>query len=423
MVSTWELGTQEDTAVADVASTSELVTLADIEEAEKRLAGVIRPTPLDVAHSLTKQFGRTVMLKHEYLQRTGSYKVRGAYNLISRLPAGTEVVAASAGNHAQGVALAAEMTGRKAVIYMPAGAPLPKIEATRSYGAEIRFAEGGVDDCLAMAVAHASENDAFFVPPFNHPEVIAGQGTVGLELARELPEGTEAVLMSIGGGGLISGVAVALKSLRPEIKIIGVEPVGAAAMYESLKAHELVTLDRVSTMADGIAVKRVCDLTLAHAEKYVDEVVTVTEEEIGRATLLLLERAKAVVEPAGATPLAAVMAGRVPGSGPVCTVLSGGNIDPVLLTKVIDYGLTVAGRYLRLRVVLDDHSGLLSTLSTTLAEMNLNVVLIEHHKQGLSGLGVNEVEVLLTLETKNPDQHAEIVAELTQRGFQTELMT
>lgn len=407
----------------EVATAATLVTLDDVEKAAKQLDGLIRATPLDVAHSLTKSFGRKVLLKHEYLQRTGSYKVRGAFNLISRLPAGREVVAASAGNHAQGVALAAEMSGRRATIFMPAGAPLPKIEATRSYGAEIVFADGGVDECLAMAIAHARTHDAEFVPPFDHPLVIAGQGTVGLELARELPEGTEAAVFAVGGGGLISGAAVALKALRAEVRIIGVEPVGACAMRDSLAAHELVTLNRVSTMADGIAVKRVCELTLAHAEKYVDEVVTVTEEEIGRATLLLLERAKAVVEPAGAVSLAAVMSGAVPGNGPVCAVLSGGNIDPVLLTKVIDYGLTVAGRYLRLRVILDDHAGLLSSLSTTLAEMNLNVVLIEHHKAGAAGLGVNEVEVQLTLETKDPDQHREIVAELTRRGFTTELMT
>lgn len=398
-----------------------LVTLADVEAAATQLDGLVRATPVEMAHALSRG-GRQIWLKHEYLQRTGSYKVRGAYNHISRLPLGVDVVAASAGNHAQGVALAAELTGRLAIIYMPRSAPLPKIEATRSYGAEVRLVDGGVEECLVLAIAHAAENRASFVPPFDDPYVIAGQGTVGLELARDLPAGTEAVVIAVGGGGLISGAAVALKALRPEIRIIGVEPEGAAAMKVSVDSGECVTLDRVTTMADGIAVRRVCDLTLAHVEAYVDDVVTVGEEAIGRAVLLLLERAKAVVEPAGAVPLAAILAGRIAGDGPVCAVLSGGNIDPVLLSKVIDYGLTASGRYLRMRVVLDDRAGLLATLSTTLAEMGLNVVLIEHHRAGAVGLSFNEVEVQLTLETKDPEQHDEVVAELTRRGFPVEIM-
>jgi threonine dehydratase len=400
----------------------ELVTLADIEDAAQQLDDLIRPTQLDFAHSLSALCNRKILLKHEYLQRTGSYKVRGAFNRISRLDPGREVVAASAGNHAQGVALAAQIRGRRAVIYMPSSAPLPKIEATRSYGAEIRLVDGGVDECLAMALGHANESDAVFVPPFDDRDVIAGQGTVGLELARELPPGTESVVFPVGGGGLISGAAVALKALRPEIKIIGVEPTGACAMKGSLAAGECITLDDIATMADGIAVRRVCDLTLAHAKEYVDEIVTVSEEAIGQAVLLLLERAKAVVEPAGATSLAAMISGVVPGDGPTCAVLSGGNIDPVLLSKVIDYGLTASGRYLRLRVILDDRSGLLATLSRTLADMSLNVVLIEHHKAGAADLRVNEVEVLLTLETKDPGQQSQVIAELERRGFPSELM-
>jgi len=411
-----------DGAVAPAGDDVDLVSLGDIERAERRLVGLIKRTPVEQAHALSKSVGREIWLKHEYLQRTGSYKVRGAYNRIAQLPPDVGVVAASAGNHAQGVALAAELTGRAATIYMPASAPLPKIEATRSYGATIELVDGGVDECLALATAHAEAGSAVFVPPFDDTEVIAGQGTVGLELARDLPTGTEAVAFAIGGGGLISGSAVALKALRPEIRIVGVEPEGAAAMRDSLRAGRCVTLDEVSTMADGIAVKRVCDLTLAHAERYVDEIVTVSEEAIGTAVLLLLERAKAVVEPAGAVPLGAVLSGKIPGEGPVCAVLSGGNIDPVLLAKVIDYGLTAAGRYLRVRVVLDDRSGLLAALSTTLAEMSLNVVLIEHHRAGAVGLGFNEVEVQLTLETRDPSQHDEVVAELTRRGFPVELM-
>jgi threonine dehydratase len=399
-----------------------LVELADVEAAAKRLEGLIRSTPLEVAHALSKPLGREVWVKLEYLQRTGSYKVRGAYNRIVQLPQGVDVVAASAGNHAQGVALAAQLTGRTATIYMPSSAPLPKIEATRAYEADVQLVDGGVEECLAAATAHADRHGALFVPPFDHPDVIAGQGTVGLELAQSLPPEVKTVLLPIGGGGLISGVAVAMKALRPDVQIIGVEPDGANAMKQSLAAGELVSLKHIRTMADGIAVRRVCDLTLAHVQKYVDDIVTVSEESIGQAVLQLLERAKAVVEPAGAVGLAALLSGKVIGNDPVCVVLSGGNIDPILLSKVIDYGLTAAGRYLRLRVILDDRAGLLATLSKTLSDMGLNVVLIEHHKSGLKDLAFNEVEVQLTLETRDPEQHEEVVAELTRRGFPVELM-
>lgn len=411
-----------DVADVDAPLAGLAVGLAQVEAAARQLEGLIKRTPVEQAHALSRAVGREVWLKHEYLQRTGSYKVRGAFNHVSRLAPGRPVVAASAGNHAQGVALAAQLTGRAATIYMPASAPLPKIEATRSYGAGVELVDGGVDDCLVLAQQHADGRGAAFVPPFDDDDVIAGQGTVGLELARDLPQGTESVAIAIGGGGLISGAAVALKALRPEIRIIGVEPVGAAAMERSLVAGECITLDAISTMADGIAVRRTCERTLAYVQSFVDEIVTVTEEAIGTAVLLLLERAKAVVEPAGAVPLAAVLTGAISGTGPVCAVLSGGNIDPVLLSKVIDYGLTAAGRYLRLRVVLDDRSGLLASLSRTLADMSLNVVLIEHHRAGAVGLSFNEVEVQLTLETKDPRQHDEVVAELTRRGFPVELM-
>lgn len=409
-------------AVEPLPEAQTLVGVHDIHAAARRLEGLIRTTPVETAHALSRTAGRPIVLKHEYLQRTGSYKVRGAYNKIAQLPDGCEVVAASAGNHAQGVALAASMTGRTATIYMPKSAPLPKIEATRNYGANVILVDGGVDETLQLAREHAAGGHAVFVPPFDDLDVIAGQGTVGLELALQLSDDVETVVFPIGGGGLISGAAAALKTLRPDIRIVGVEPIGASAMFQSLDAGSCVELDRVSTMADGIAVRSVCDLTLAHVREYVDEIVLVDEESIGQAVLVLLERAKAVVEPAGAITLAAILAGKIAGEGEVCAVLSGGNIDPVLLSKVIDYGLTAAGRYLRLRVVLDDRSGLLATLSTTLADMSLNVVLIEHHRAGARGLAFNEVEVQLTLETKDPHQHHEVVAELTRRGFPVELM-
>ena len=399
-----------------------LVTLADIEAAELRLDGLLRTTPVSMAHAVSKTTTRDIWLKHEYLQRTGSYKVRGAYNRISQLPDGVPVVAASAGNHAQGVALAAQLTGRAAIVFMPDNAPVPKVEATRNYGAEVRLVDGGVDEALAVAIAYAEEKGGVFVPPFDHPDIIAGQGTVGLELARDLPPGTDTVVMSIGGGGLISGASVALKALRPEIRIVGVEPYGADAMRRSVAANECVVLDKVSTMADGIAVRKVCDLTLAHVKEYVDEIVLVDEEAIARAVIVLLERAKAVVEPAGAITLAALLSNQIQGRGAACAVLSGGNIDPILLNKVIDYGLTASGRYLRLRLIMEDRPGLLALFSKYFADLKVNVLMMEYHRSGAADLAFNEVEVQLTLETRDPVQHQLIITGLEERGFPVERM-
>jgi len=393
-----------------------MITLDDVRDARRRIAGIIRPTPVDRSGSLSRRVGRPVILKPEHLQRTGSFKIRGAYNLISRLPAeAVEVVAGSAGNHAQGVALAASLTGRRATIFMPANAALPKIEATRAYGATVRFELGAVDHALAAAHLYAEEHGAVYVPPFDHPLVIAGQGTVGLELADEVPE-AEVVVVAIGGGGLISGVATALACTRPDVRVIGVEAAGAAAVRASLDTGRLVCLDRVSTMADGIATKAPSELTLAHIRAHVHEVVTVTEEDISRAVLLLLERAKAVVEPAGAVTLAALLAGKVPGTGPVVTVLSGGNVDPLLLIKLIDHGLTAAGRYLLLRIVLDDRPGALAGLTGAVAEMGLNVLSVEHHRSGVA-LPLDRVEVLVTVETRDPEHRDEVVAGLRGAGY------
>ncbi len=393
-----------------------MITLDDVRDARRRIAGITRPTPVDRSDSLSRRLGRQVILKPEHLQRTGSFKIRGAYNLVSRLPAdAVEVVAGSAGNHAQGVALAASLTGRRATIFMPADAPLPKIEATRGYGAVVRFESGAVDDALAAARCYAEEHGAVYVPPFDHPLVIAGQGTVGLELADEAPE-AEVVVVGVGGGGLISGVATALACTRPEVRVVGVEAAGAAAVRASLDAGRLVCLDRVATMADGIAAKSPSELTMAHIRAHVHDVVTVTEEDISRAVLLLLERAKAVVEPAGAVPLAALLAGKVPGTGPVVAVLSGGNVDPLLLIKLIDHGLTAAGRYLRLRIVLDDRPGALADLSRAVADMGLNVLSVEHHRSGVA-LPLDRVEVLVTVETRDPEHRDEVVAGLRGAGY------
>jgi threonine dehydratase len=397
-----------------------VIGLADIEKARDRIAPVIRATPVDHSDSLTRLAGRPVILKPEYLQRTGSFKIRGAYNRISRLHPGTEVVAASAGNHAQGVALAATLTHLKSTIFMPVGAPLPKLDATRGYGALVRQEGEVVDDCIVLAMDHAAATGATYVPPFDDPLILAGQGTVGLELAAEAPE-AEVVVVPVGGGGLIAGVATALAHTRRGIKVIGVEAAGAASMKASVSAGRSVPLDRVATMADGIAVRSTCELTLAHVQAYVDDLVTVDEEEISRAVLLLLERAKAVVEPAGAVGLAAILAGRIPGTGPAVAVLSGGNVDPLLLIKLIDHGLTAAGRYLMLRIVIDDRPGALAGLTAALATMGLNVLDVEHHRSGLT-LAVDEVEVTITLETRDPTHRHEVVTDLQKAGYRVELI-
>ena len=398
-----------------------MITRQDIEAARNRVSPVIRRTPAWLSDSLSKRAGRPVILKPEYRQRTGSFKIRGAYNLISGLDPGVPVVAASAGNHAQGVALAAALTDRPATIFMPVSAPLPKVEATRGYGAEVRLVGAVVDDSMRAADDHARAHGATYVPPFDHRLVIAGQGTIGLEIAEEAPE-SEVVVVPVGGGGLISGVATALAHSLRSARVIGVEAGGAAAMRASLDKGELVTLPSIRTMADGIAVKAPCDLTLAHVRAYVDDIVTVDEDEISQAVLLLLERAKAVVEPAGAVALAAVLAGRIPGTGPVTVVLSGGNVDPLLLTKLIDHGLTGAGRFLMLRVILGDEPGALAQLTACVADLGLNVIEVEHHRSGMR-LHVNEVEVMLTLETRDPAHRDEIVADLSARGFDVQLVS
>jgi threonine dehydratase len=397
---------------------SDLVTLEAILAARRRVLPVLRPTPVERSESVSRLAGRPVLIKPEYRQRTGSFKIRGAFNRISQLPAGQAVVAGSAGNHAQGVALAASLTGRAATIFMPTGAALPKVEATRAYGAEVRLDGEVVDECIEAAKAFAAETGAVYVPPFDDLDVIAGQGTLGLELLEEAPD-AEAVVVPTGGGGLLAGVAAAIALSAgggPHPRVIGVEAAGAPTLTAALAAGRPVTLERVATMADGIAVARCSDLTLAHAQAFVERVVTVDEEAISRAMLLAVERAKAVVEPAGAASLAAVMADVVPGNGPVVVVLSGGNVDPLLLTKMIEHGLSAAGRYLTLRVVMGDRVGALAALTSELARLRLNVLDVEHHRSGLP-LAVSEVEVQVTVETRDRAHHDEVVRALKASGY------
>ncbi|HLG00669.1 MAG TPA: threonine ammonia-lyase [Acidimicrobiia bacterium] len=400
-----------------------LVTLADIEAARERLQGVIKATATERSDTLSRMAGRPVSIKHEERQRTGSFKLRGAYNRIAALDPGTRergVVAASAGNHAQGVALAATLVGVPSTIFMPETAAFPKVEATRSYGAEVRLVGTVVDETMDAAAAHAETTGAELIHPFADRDVIAGQGTLGLEILADAPD-VETVVVPVGGGGLIAGVAAAIKARRPGVRVVGVEAAGAAGMSTSLVAGRPVVLDHVETMADGIAVKAVAESTLAHARAFVDDMVTVTEEQISGSLLLLLERLKTVVEPAGAAALAAVLAGKAGGGpgAPVAVVLSGGNIDPLVLVRVVQHGLAASGRYLLLRVPLPDRPGELARLLDHVAAIGLNVIDVEHHREG-GDLSLNEVEVRLTLETRDPDHRAAVVTKLRERGYRAE---
>jgi threonine dehydratase len=398
-------------------ATRNLVSLDEIREARARIRDKLRPTPTERSDNLSRLAGRPVLIKPEHLQRAGSFKVRGAFNFMSKAPEGCEVVAGSAGNHAQGVALAASLTGRRARVYMPERAALPKLQATAEYGAEVVTVPDGVDLCIQRAREYAEQHGAVFVPPFDDPAVIAGQGTIGLEVVEEAPE-LETILIPVGGGGLLAGVAAAVRGVRPDVRIVGVQPEGACAMRRSLWAGHPVEMEPV-TMADGVALRRPSELTLAHARAFVDEIVTVSEEEISRAVVLLLERAKAVVEPSGALPVAALLVGRVKGDGPAVAVVSGGNVDPLLLTRLIHHGLSAAGRFMIVRVVIGDRPGALHQLTGVIARLGLNVLSVEHHREGMA-LPLASVEVLLTLETRDRAHQAEVVENLRLEGYTVE---
>jgi threonine dehydratase len=402
-----------------------MIGFDEIQEAARRLEGVIRPTPTVPSHALSVIAGRPVMAKPEHFQRTGSFKIRGAFNKISVVAAegaAEEIVAASAGNHAQGVALAASLCGLRSTVFMPNGASLPKVQATRGYGAEVRFEGSNIDDAMVAAKAYAAERGGCYVPPFDDGLVVAGQGTIGLELAREVPDAS-AVIVPVGGGGLLAGIAAGLRGAGSKARVIGVEAAGAACMVTALKAGAPVELPSIDTMADGIAVRCVSELTLEHAKQLVDSVVTVDEEQISGAVVLLLERCKWVVEPAGATTLAAALGGLIqdprPGDGPIVVVLSGGNVDSLLLTRLIEHGLTAAGRYLMVRVVVPDKPGSLAALTTAVSQLDLNLLTVEHRRSG-APIGVTEVEVILTLETRDPRHRDQIVPALRAQGFRAE---
>ncbi|MBX6750225.1 MAG: threonine ammonia-lyase [Micromonosporaceae bacterium] len=398
---------------------SSLVTVEAVEAARKALVDVVRVTPMEPSRPLSTTVRGPVWLKCENLQRAGSFKVRGAYLRISRLtPQERErgVVAASAGNHAQGVALAASLLGTRATVFMPVGAPLPKAAATRAYGATVQFAGESVDESLLAAQEFAEQTGAVFIHPFDHEDVIAGQGTVGLEILEQCPD-VRTIITGVGGGGLISGIAVAAKAANPAIKVIGVQAEGAAAVPASLRAG---APQRVPgrTIADGIAVGRPGDLTFAHLQTLVDDVVTVSDEDITRAMVLLLERGKLVVEAAGAVGVAALLAGAVADvPTPAVVVLSGGNIDPLLMVRVIERGLVAAGRYLRFTVRCPDRPGQLAALLALIAREGANVDDVVHRRHD-PRLRLGEVEVDLSVETRGAEHSDVLITTLRSAGYE-----
>ncbi|MEU5218770.1 threonine ammonia-lyase [Streptomyces sp. NPDC020807] len=392
--------------------------LDDVRGAQKMLSGVARVTAMEGSRHLSALLDSPVHLKCENLQRTGSFKLRGAYVRIAGLrpeERAAGVVAASAGNHAQGVALASRLLGVHATVFMPVGAPLPKVAATREYGADVRLHGHVVDETLAAAEEYARETGAVFIHPFDHPDIIAGQGTVGLEVLEQCPE-VRTIVVGIGGGGLAAGVGLAVKSLRPDVKVIGVQAEGAAAYPPSLAAGHPVVVDSPVTMADGIKVGRPGDVPFRLVQEYVDEVRTVTEDDLSSALLLCLERAKLVVEPAGASPVAALLADPDAFRGPVVAILSGGNVDPLLLQRILRHGMSAGGRYLSLRLRVTDRPGALATLLAVLTVVDANVLDVSHVRTD-PRLGLTEVEVELHLETKGPQHCREVEEALKDAGY------
>jgi threonine dehydratase len=386
--------------------------LKAIEAARARLDGVARTTPVYRSETLCNACGREVHLKAENLQRTGSFKIRGAYNRLSSLDDAQRaagVVAASAGNHGQAVAWAAREVGSKARIFMPQDAAMAKVEATRHYGAEVELTGPAIEDALDAAQAYVRETGATFIHPFEDPKIIAGQGTIGLELCDQV-KGLTTVIIPIGGGGLASGISLALRAVKPELRIVGVQAAGTLPDGPGY------------TIADGIAVKKPGELTMSILERTLDEIVSVTDEEISAAIVLLLERTKLVVEGAGAVSVAALLSGKVGGTGTVVPILSGGNIDATLLISVMRHGLAAAGRYLVLRTRVPDRPGELAKLLTLLAQERVNVVEVEHQRE-TAYVTVGETGVELTLLTRDPAHCDEIVAHLGRWGYPAERMS
>ncbi len=386
-------------------------TLFDLEAARERLAGIARVTPVFASGTLSRLSGRSVSLKAENLQLTGAFKIRGALNTVALLSNDERqagVVTASAGNHGQAVAWAARHAGLPATIYVPEGAPMAKIEAARGYGATVQFAGEGFDEAVEAAWGFQRETGATFVHAFEDARVIAGQGTLGLELADQIPPGGATVVIPVGGGGLAAGIAIALRALRPELRLVGVQAAACAPLAGFAPTGP--------TIADGIAVKHPGALTSAILRDLLDEIVIVDDTAISQAIVLLLERAKLVVEGAGAAPVAALLSERVPGDGPVCAVLAGGNIDATTLMSVTRHGLTVVGRYLVVTILIPDRPGELARIVDVISRERSNILSIAHHREGRN-IGVLQTEAELTLETRDEVHSQTVIRALTAEGL------
>jgi threonine dehydratase len=395
------------------------VNLEDINDAAKLLDGVIKKTPSISAGWIEKKYGVDVTFKCENLQRAGSFKIRGAYNRIARLSADERskgVVAASAGNHAQGVALAAQILGIKSTIFMPEGATLPKYQATVGYGAEVIFHGKTIDEALMAASEFSNETGAVFIHPFDHEHIVAGQGTMGLEILEQNPD-VKTIVVCTGGGGLLAGTALAIKSLRPDIKVIGVQAEMAAAYPPSLAAGSPQMLPKMSTMADGIAVGKPGDVPFQIIQQHVDEIRTVSEASLARALLLTLERSKLQVEAGGIAAVAAILDDPDSFEGPVIASLSGGNIDPLLLSRVLRTGLATSGRFLMVQVRLSDQPGSLAKLLACVAELGTNIIQTSHTRMN-PALAISEVDVEVELETRGFEHREQILAAIVAHGFE-----
>lgn len=396
-----------------------MLTLDKIYHASYVLKEAIRPTDMIYASNLSEDF--ELYLKTENLQVTGAFKARGAYYKISQLSEEERqkgVIACSAGNHAQGVARAAQKYGIRSLICMPNAAPISKVEATKSYGAEICLVEGTYDDAHDKAVELQKETGATFIHPFDDEMVIAGQGTIGLEILQQLPD-VDAIIVPIGGGGLISGIAYAVKSLNPNIKVYGVQSAGAPSMYLSMAHGKVETLDSVNTFADGIAVKTPGDLTFDICSKYVDEIMTVTDDELATAILALIEKQKLISEGAGAVSVAAALFDKFPIKGKkVCCLVSGGNIDVTILSRVIDRGLQKTGRLAEFTIALTDKPGELQNVAKIISKLGANVVAVSHDRADLN-TDINSCYLRLSLETRNHEHIAKIKDELLKHGYRT----
>lgn len=394
------------------------VTFEMIKEAEKALVDVVHHPNLQFSQTFTDMIGDKVYLKPENLQKTGSYKIRGAYNKLRTLNE-TErkngVLTASAGNHAQGLALAAKMTGIKATVFMPKTAPLAKIEATKGYDATVINIGNNFDETTKEALEWQKEHDAMFISPFNDDYIIAGQGTVGLEIINECPD-VETIIVPIGGGGVISGISLAVKTLKPDVKIIGVQASGSSAMYNSFREGKLCHLKSSETIADGINVKEPAQRTFDIIEKYVDDIVTVDDEEISQAMLYLLERCKLVVEPSGAVGVAALINKKIKYKGNTVILISGGNVDIKMIDNIVQRGLVKSGRYLKFITTISDSPGSLYKLLGLLYELDASIINIEHDRLR-NNLKIGHTEVEVSIETKNRDHNEKIISGLEKSGY------